>query len=301
SWFTLIGDTTTRQYMNVNLAEYDFEKVLDVDLVAGRSFDRSFADSTNLIINEAAAKMWGYEPEQILGRTFRWTYSPTIPYFDKTVIGVVKNYKQHAFSNDEVPIIFSLSRATPAAFATQFLTIKLNGAESNGLSLLSDEIGRIEALWNSTFHDDPFTYWFLDDSFQKNFQAETQLLKVVNLFALISVLIAGLGLFGLTSYTMLQRTKEVGIRKTMGATVPGIVQLLSKEYFILIVVAYLIALPLMWFGSDYWLQNYEIKIGRDATLFLIPLIGSLAIGILSVMFKSISAASKNPVETLRSE
>ena len=108
-------------------------------------------------------------------------------------------------------------------------------------------------------------------------------------------------MFGLTSFTVLQRTKEVGIRKALGATVSGIVQLLTREYFILIVIAYLIALPIMWIGSDYWLQNYEIKIGQDLTLYLVPLLGSMFIGVISVMYKSISAALKKPVETLRDE
>ncbi|MEP2670671.1 MAG: ABC transporter permease [Cyclobacteriaceae bacterium] len=300
SSFRLYGDSTVDQYMNVNLAEYDFEKTLGLEILAGRSYDPSAADSAHLVINEAAAKLWGYTPEEIIGRTFWWRYSPSIHHFDKTVIGVVKNYKQHAFTNEEVPIIYSLSRYTPAPFQAKVVMARLN-TEGIGTGELGDEIKRISSLWSSSFPDDPFTYWFLDEAFEKNFQAETQLLKVINLFALIAVLIAGMGLFGLTSFTVLQRTKEVGIRKALGATVSGIVQLLTREYFILILIAYLIALPIMWIGSDYWLQNYEIKIGQDLTLYLVPLLGSMFIGVISVMYKSISAALKKPVETLRDE
>jgi putative ABC transport system permease protein len=300
SSFRLYGDSTVNQYMNVNLAEYDFEKVLDLKIIAGRPYDQSAADSGKLVINKAAAKIWGYEPDEIIGRTFSWRYSPTIDHFDKTVIGVVSNYKQHAFTDDEVPIIYSLSRYTPADFAGKLYIIRFT-SEGIGQGELGNEIERISEDWSKTFPDDPFTYWFLDDAFDKNFQAETQLMKVINLFALIAILIAGMGLFGLTSYTLLQRNKEVGIRKAMGATVPGIVRLLSKEYFLLILLAYLIALPIMWFGSGQWLQNYEIQIGRDITLFLIPLLGTMLIGILSVMYKSIFAARRNPVEALKED
>jgi len=100
---------------------------------------------------------------------------------------------------------------------------------------------------------------------------------------------------------VVQRTKEVGIRKALGATVPNIVKLLTTEYFILILLAYVIALPIMWFGADYWLQNYEIKIGQDFTMLVVPFVGSMIIGVLSVSYKSVSAALRKPVETLRSE
>jgi len=141
----------------------------------------------------------------------------------------------------------------------------------------------------------------LDDAFEQNFRAETQLLKVIKLFSLIAVLIAGLGLFALTSFSVLQRTKEVGIRKALGATVPGIVRLLSGEYFVLIMIAYLLSLPLMWYGAQYWLQSYELKVAPGVGFFLLPLMGSIVVGALSVMYKSIAAAKANPVDSLRSD
>lgn len=301
SSFRLYGDSTEGQYMNVNLAEYDFEKALDLEILAGRSFDPNAVDSAHLVINEAAAKLWGYTPEQIIGRTFWWRYSPSIDRIDITVIGVVKNYRQHAFTNEEVPIMYYLSRFTPPPFRARYIMARFNTTEGIGAGELGEEIERITSLWSSSFPDDPFSYWFLDDAFEKNFQAETQLLKVINLFALIAVLIAGMGLFGLTSFTVLQRRKEVGIRKALGATVPNIVKLLTTEYFTLLLLAYLIALPIMWIGSDYWLQNYEIKVGQDLTLYLVPLLGSMFIGVISVMYKGISAALQKPVETLKDE
>ncbi len=301
SSFQLYGDSTIDQYMNVNLVEYDFERALDLEILAGRSYSATSADSAHLVINEAAARLWGYAPEEIVGRTFWWRYSPSIHHFDKTVVGVVKNHKQHAFTNEEVPIIYSLARYTPAPFQAKLITARFNTTAGIGTGQLGNEIDRISALWKQTFPEDPFTFWFLDEAFERNFQAETQLLKVINLFALIAVLIAGMGLFGLTSFTVLQRTKEVGIRKALGATVPSIVRLLTREYFALILLAYAITLPIMWFGSEYWLQTYEIKIGRDLTLFLVPLLGSMLIGVLSVLYKSISAALQKPVDTLRVE
>lgn len=299
--FRLNGDSTVNQYMIVNLAEYDFEKVLDLEVLAGRSFDPNAADSAHVVINEAAAKLWGYAPEQIVGRTFWWNYSPTIHRIDITVVGVVKNYKQHAFTNEDVPIMYYLSRYTPAPFRARYIMARFNTTEGVGAGEFGNEIEKMAAQWSSSFPDDPFTYWFLDEAFEKNFQVETQLLKVINLFALTAVLIAGMGLFSLTSFMILQRTKEIGIRKALGASVSTIVTMLSREYLILILIAYLLTTPIMWFGAVQWLQHYQIKINLDSTFFIIPFVVSIGMGLFSVMFKSITAACVNPVDTLRSE
>ncbi len=301
SWFQLQGDTIAAQYMNINLVEYDFEQVVDLELVSGRTLDPAFADSSSLVINEAAARMWGYSPEEIIGKTFRWSYSPTIPYFDRRVVGVVSNHVQEAFAAEEVPMIFALRRYTPARFAFNYYLTKLSVQGENSTVLIQAELDRLQSLWLELFPNDPFNYSFLDEEFNQKFINEIQFTRVVNAFAVISLIIAGLGLFGLSSFSILQRTKEIGIRKVLGASANRISRMILSEYLVLIAVAYIISVPVLYFVADSWLANYASRVALDILFFVLPLIVSMIIGLLSVIFQTTKATSQNPVKSLRYE
>lgn len=301
SWFSLLGDTTSASYMNINLVEYGFEEVVDLQLIAGRSLSKAFSDSTHLIINEAAAEMWGYTPQEIIGKTFRWSYSPTIPYFDKTVVGVISNHVQEAYQAEEVPVIYSLRRYTPARFAPDHYLLRLTAHGENSQELVRSELARLEALWADNFPNDPFNYTFLDDSFQRKFANEMLFSKVVNAFALLSLIIAGLGLFGLASFSILQRTKEIGIRKVLGASGLRIARMILSEYLLLIGLAYLISLPVLYYVANSWLENYALRVDLGLIFFLLPLFISLTIGLISVSYQTNRATSQNPVKSLRYE
>lgn len=301
SWFHLIGDTTSASYMNINLVEYGFEEVVDLQLVAGRGFNHSYVDSTHLIINEAAAAMWGYSPDEIIGKTFRWSYSPTIPHFDKTVVGVVSNHIQEAYESEEVPVIYSLRRYTPARFSPDHYLVKLSASGDGASNTIQSELSRLGTLWAEQFPNDPFNYTFLDDSFQLKFVNEMLFSKVVNAFAVLSLIIAGMGLFGLASFSILQRTKEIGIRKVLGASALRISKMILSEYILLIGIAYLISLPLLYYASNSWLENYTLRIELGVVFFTLPLIVSLFIGLLSVFFQTTKATTQNPVKSLRYE
>ncbi|MCE7996158.1 MAG: FtsX-like permease family protein [Roseivirga sp.] len=297
SSFSLHGDSSASQYMNINIAEYEFEEALGIDLVAGRAFDKSFSDSLSLVINESAAKLWGLDPAAIVGRTFRWGYSPNIPYFDKQVIGVVKDYQQRANSRVDEPMIFSLARYTPSDFQEKFILVKLQG----NYSTLATSINHIREQWSDYYPNDPFNYEFLDGAFARIFQSESQMLQLISVFGVLSIALAGLGLFGLSSLIITQRTKEVGIRKVLGASLFNVIRLLSRDFLRITLVAYILAVPLMLLLANNWLENYEIRTSLNALFFALPLLISISVVLMGTFFNSLSLARKNPVDSLRQE
>jgi len=298
SRFRLYGDASDEKIMNINVVESDFEKVLDVKLVSGRSFSSLNSDSSSILINEAAAKLWGYTPEQMLGRTFHWRFSPAIDHFDRTVIGVVKNYKQQPQSDQDLPIVFALARFTPAEFANQFLVVRF---ASQATINMADNIENIRVLWSKHFPNDPFSYEFLDQNFERRFQTEIQLSRIITFFSLLSIVIAGLGLYGLVSYSLLKRIKEIGVRKVLGASIPDVVRLLSTEFLLMILLSFAIAVPVIMWGAKEWLNNYELKSNPGIMLYLLPLVSTFVIGLLTVVAKTFFAAQQNPVKSLRTE
>ena len=159
----------------------------------------------------------------------------------------------------------------------------------------------IETKWKAMAPGQPFTYYFLDERFGNMYAAETRLAKVFGIFAGLAVLIACLGLFALTSFTAEQRTKEIGIRKVLGASVTGIVLMLSKDFGKLVLIAFVLAAPLAWFGIDWWLKDYTYKTEIGVGLFLLSGLMAFLIAWITMSFQSFRAASNDPVKSLRSE
>lgn len=299
--FRVYGDSIESQYMTVNLVEYDFEKVLDFQLLAGRSFSSTYTDSVSIIINESAARMWGYAPQDILNKTLWWRYSPNYHHFDKKVIGVIADHKQLPYSDENTPMVFSLRRYTPASFAgTQFL-VKLKYSGKKGAEVFQTEISDIQEIWQELFPGNPFNYSFLDDEFEQKFLAEIKFGKLFSFFSLISILIAAMGLFGLSSYSILIRTKEFGIRKSLGASTRNIAWMIINQYLKLIGMAYIFSLPLLFFIGTDWLENYSVRINLNYTFFLVPILISSMIGLISIIQQTIKVSIKNPIESLRYE
>jgi putative ABC transport system permease protein len=141
----------------------------------------------------------------------------------------------------------------------------------------------------------------LDDEFNQRFLSETKFSSIVNLFAILSVFIAAMGLFGLSSFSIIQRTKELGIRKVLGASVSNISTMITSQYLKLIVIAYVIAVPLLYLGAVNWLKNYEIRIELDVLFFIIPMVLSLFIGLISIIQQTTKASLQNPVKSIRQE
>ena len=168
-------------------------------------------------------------------------------------------------------------------------------------SKASQTIAQVKASWNKFFPGNTFEYFFLDDHFDEQYKADRRFGQVFGLFTSLAILVACLGLFALASFTTLQRTKEIGIRKVLGASVPKILKLLYQEFALLLFVAFVIAIPIAWYVIANWLQGYAFRISIHWSYFIIPFITILLIALLTVSFQSIKAAVANPVKSLRTE
>ena len=284
-----VADRTKGVNMQNWGVDYDYVKTLGMSIVRGRDFSRSFAtDSTGMILNEAAVKVLGvknplgmriYKLNDSQGKT-RKTY---------TVIGVVKNFHFESLRRNIGALSLVLS---PQSGAVSF---RLSGTDVPAL------LRQIEAKWKQFAPGQPFSYSFLQDSFDQMYRAEQRVGTVVLLFSVLAILIACLGLFGLAAFMAEQRTKEIGVRKVLGASVPNIVGLLSKDFLKLVVIAIVIASPLAWYAMNSWLKDFAYKIDIEWWVFALAGTLAVAIALLTVSFQSIKAALMNPVNSLRSE
>ena len=276
--------------------DYDYLKTLGMKIKAGRFFSEEFpSDSTAIVINEAAVKQFNLEPDP-LGKKIS-TFSGTNPdgspdvnsIVSLTVVGVVEDFHFESLKQHISPLAFFL-KASNGSVAFRF---KANDTQ--------DVIAAIEKTWTRLAPGQPFQYSFLDEDFGRMYSAEQRLGKVFVIFAGLAIVIACLGLFALTSFTAEQRTKEIGIRKVLGASVGSIVILLSKEFGKLIIIAFLIAIPLAWYGVSWWLDNYVYKVEVGVLVYVLAGLVSFLIAWATMGYQSIKAAMSNPVNSLRSE
>ncbi len=274
-------------YMNVS---YDFLDVMGMELVRGRNFSPQFpSDSIDaFILNETAVRMLQIK-EPVLGEQIVWAETPDTTIYVK-VIGVVKDFHFTSLRNEIKPFAFAF---TPQQEGR--LVLKLDSKD------MKATLAQIDAVWARHNPEKPVDYYFLDERVEKLYKEEQSFRRVFSYFTAISLLIACLGLFGLAAYTAERRTKEIGIRKVLGASVSGIVALLSKDFLKLILIAALISFPLAAFLMHRWLEDFAYRISLPWWAFPASLAGALAIGLLTVSFQAIRAATSNPVKSLRTE
>jgi putative ABC transport system permease protein len=277
------------QKSNVDLYFVDFNYIrqYDLKLAAGRGFSKDFpTDSTQaMVINEAASKILGYNtPQEAIGRRFeQWGKKGQI-------IGVLKNFHYKSLQQDMSPLVM---RYEP--WGLPLVSIKLS---SNNLPATLKAIG---SKWNEAIPNRPFDYYFLDEFFDRQYRAEDHFGNLFFNFAVLAIFISCLGLLGLSSYSTMQRTKEIGIRKVLGANVAGIVNLLSIDFIKLMLIALVIAAPIAWFGMNKWLQEFAYRIGISWWVFLMAGITAIFIALVTISFQAIKAAIANPVKSLRTE
>jgi len=265
----------------------DFITHFNMELIAGRSYSRDFpSDSTSaLVVNEAAAKQYGYaNPAEIVGKKFdQWGRSGE-------VIGVVKDFNFISLHRNIEPLTLPFE-----ASASRYLSIKVKPEN------VGQTVAEVEQIWKKVAPHRPFLYSFLNEDFDKQYQADFRFRKIFSAFSILAILIASLGLFGLANYTAEIRTKEIGIRKVLGAEVSSIVALLSKDFIKLVLVAIVIATPLAWYVMNKWLDGfaYQVEIGW----WVYPLAGIVAIvvAMATISSQAIRAAMLNPVDSLKSE
>jgi len=269
------------------LIDYDYIKTMGMEIIKGRNFSRDFgSDSSAIIINETTAKIIGYK-DPIGKQLFRSVDNGRIKPF--TIIGVVRNFNFETLHHEVGPLSFLLSTGGGLA------SFKITTADINQL------VAQVESKWKSMAPGLPFSYRFLDDSFNEMYRSEQRVGKIALVFSVLAILIACLGLFGLATFIAEQRTKEIGIRKVLGASVQGIVQMLSKDFMRLVAVSFVIAAPTAWYFMHKWLQDFAYRINISWWIFVAAGLAALLIALVTVSFQAIRAAITNPVKSLRTE
>ena len=284
---------TTSDVVDIRLSgiENDYIETLGFKLISGRSFSKEFtADSASIILNEAAVQQLGFKPENAIGKKIQFDFGQF--HSSVQIVGVVKNFNFESLHNEIKPCGF-----TTGLFANKYGYVIATLKSKDYSRLVSD----IEKIWIKLNPATPFVYSFLDQDFQRNYEKEQRTSSVIVYFTFIAILIACLGLFGLAAFSAEQRTKEVGIRKVLGASVADVTALLSKDFIRLVIIAILIASPLAWWVMNNWLKEFAYRISISWWMFALAGSIAIAIAVITVSFQAIKTAIANPVQSLRTE
>jgi putative ABC transport system permease protein len=279
---------TATDAQNINTDEF-FAKANGIKIIAGRDF--RIGDTTRVLINETLCKRLGISPQAAPGTRLYTQYAPD-PVSFVEVAGVMKDFNYNSLHTEVKPFML-VYRNDPR----QFNAMVVSTDSKNYKSLLS----KMEALWRKDIIDAPFEYSFLDTEVQKQYENEAILSQIINSFTIMAIVICCLGLFGLAAFSAEQRSKEIGVRKVLGASVTGIVQLLSKDFVKLVLVALVIATPIAWWGMSKWLQAFEYRVTISWWMFALAGLLAMAIALLTVSTQAIKAARMNPVKSLKAE
>ena len=274
--------------MQVWNVDYNYITTMGMEIIEGRNFSREFgADSLGMILNETAVKSAGFKDP--IGKKIYTSFGPNEPMMPYTIIGVVKNFNYESLRKNVGPLCMVLGNNSWESI------YRFNTSDVSGL------IDNIENKYKAMAAGMPFNYHFLDDSFDKMYRQEQRVGKVALTFSFLAIIIACLGLFGLATYIAEQRTKEIGIRKVLGASVSNIVTMLSINFIKLVLISFVIATPIAWWFMNKWLQDFAFRINFSWWIFAITGIMALLIALVALSFQAIKAAISNPVKSLRTE
>jgi putative ABC transport system permease protein len=285
----MAGDGENVYYTLVSFrADENFIPVFDLKLIAGRNFSDNYVKGEEqLILTRKGSELLGFkDPEDIIGKKIRYWGDL------REVVGVIENYHHKSLKNDFEPMVIR-----HVVTGMLYVTVQLNPNHS----LDADKISRLKELWESVYPNDPFVYFFQEQYISEQYQEDQRFSMIFNVFSGFSMFIACLGLFGLVSYSVMIRKKEIGVRKVLGASVSSIMVLFSKDYLKLLIISFLIGIPLSYYVLSFWLDNFVYKGDVSWILFVIP---GLLVTILSwfaVSFEILRAAWTNPVDSLRHE
>jgi predicted permease len=277
---------TTNFSANLKWADPDYFKTYSIEFLAGRPYYPS--DTVReIVVNETLLKKLGItDPQQAIGKQVDfWDGRMVAP-----IVGVIRDFNAYSLREPMAPVVLS-------TWKDVYQTINLKIKEGKEKAVLPF----VEKLWNESFPDYVYEYQFLDETIAGFYEQETQLSKLYKIFAVIALFISCLGLYGLVSFMAVQRTKEVGIRKVLGASVKNIIYLFSKEFTLLILIAFVIAAPLAFYFMNEWLQDFSYRIRLGAGVFIAAILGSMLIAWITVGYRSLRAAMNNPVKSLRTE
>jgi len=276
----------------MNWIDASFLQTLGIKTASGRLFSPEFPADTNLrmILNEEAITKIGFKNAQdAVGKKVGIDWQGQTYWWE--IVGVVKNFHFVDLHSAIEPYGFQLNNR-------QSFNYLVAHAKAGNISSVLESIGK---TWKQLNPNEPFEYTFLNDDFQKNYEADNRLAAIVRNFTIIAILISCLGLFGLATFSAEQRTKEIGVRKVLGASVGNVVGLLSKEFLKLVFVAILIASPITWFVMNKWLQDFAYRTNISWLVFAITAVIAIGIALLTIGFQAIKAALANPVKSLRAE
>lgn len=287
------GMEQSKPFARFNI-RHDFAKTFDIPIVAGRDYDQSIQtdDSLALVVNETMVKAMGWgTPAEAVGKRFYYRNE-----LRGRVVGVAKDYNFVSKHHPIAPLALTLN-TRPAAFNLfiKYLAIKVDGNN------LQASIADLNAAWREVLPNLPFDYFFLDDRLNDSYKAEEKLSSVTIIFSALTILVACLGLFGLATFSIEQRTKEIGVRKVLGISTPQILILLSREFLLLVIVAFVVAVPVSYFLTQEWLNGFSYRIGMELWPFAIAGILTFIVAFLTVTYHSMRASMINPVETLKYE
>ena len=278
-------ESKQKQYRVIGV-DYDYMKTYGLKIIAGRAFSKDFgADDSSIVFTQKAIELLGFnKPEDALNKRIDFWGGKY------TIVGVASNFHQQSLHENFDALIF---RCMPNVIGP--VSIKINASKATQV------INAVKTEWSKFFSGNTFEYFFLDDHFNEQYKEDQRFGQVFELFTSLAILVACMGLFGLASFTTIQRTKEIGVRKVLGASVSTILKLLYREFTFLLVIAFLIATPLAWLMTANWLQGYAFRIDMHWTFFVIPFLIIVAIAFITVGFQSIKAALANPIKSLRTE
>jgi putative ABC transport system permease protein len=275
--------------MQAWVIDEDYIPTLHMEIKNGRNFLRQFpSDSNGVILNEAAVKLLGWK-DPVNKRLYTIKESTSNDLNSYTVIGVVRDFNFNSMRQPVTPLGLFLGQENGS------LAIRINTSDMEGL------VSRIGEKWKTLAPAQPFSYEFMDDDFNKIYKAEERIGKIFISFAMFAILIACLGLFGLTIYAAQQRTKEIGIRKTLGASVTNILSLLTVDFLRLVLIAFIIASPIAWWGMRKWLSGFEYRVNLSWWIFLLAGCMAVFIALLTISVQILRVANSNPVKSLKTE
>ncbi|OIN56295.1 ABC transporter permease [Arsenicibacter rosenii] len=281
-------DTTQQILFSQNAVSYEYIKTMQIKLLGGREFSPEYGvDTSNYIINESTAKKMGYQtPEKAVGKQ--------MTMWDKkgTIIGVMKNFHYNSLHENIEPLILRLQ---PKQENWGNVLVRAEAGKTR------EALASMEKVFKQFNPNFPFKYYFTDQEFANSYKAENTVSKLSNYFAFLAIFISCLGLFGLAAFTAEQRTKEIGVRKVLGASVPNLVGMLSKDFVKLVLIAAVISFPIAWYFLSGWLEKFAYRIDFEWWFFVAAAIIALAIALLTVSYQAIKAALIDPVKSLKSE
>ena len=275
--------------LRLNSMDDQFTEVFGMEVLAGRTFSTEYPNDTDtsIVITASAAKLLGFENvSDAVGQTLSITDFDWNPI----VVGVVNDYHQEALQKGLDPIMFYCTY-----YGGEFYSMRISTGR------FDETVEHVNASWDKAFAGNPFEYFFLDDYFNRQYQYEQKFGNLFTFFAVIAILLGCLGLFGLSAYTAQQKTKEIGIRKVLGSSVSAIFILLSKDFIKLILIATLVAVPLIYYFMGQGLGTFAYRIDIPVQVFLLAGGAVMLVALITISFQSIKAARVNPVDSLRYE